>query len=51
MGKRKLTKNELAKESRYVEAIGELIFDMSPHQLELLVGQAIKILNGEPIDK
>ena len=51
MGKRKLTKNELAKESRYVGAISELVFDMSPHQLELFFDQGLKILNGDPIDK
>ena len=51
MGKRKLTKNELAKEARYSSCLSELMWDMSPHQLELLTTQAIKILNGDPVDK
>jgi len=49
--KRKLTKKELAKESHYSGVLSELMWDMSPHQLELLTRQAIKILNGDPVDK
>jgi hypothetical protein len=51
MKKRKLRESELVKESRYSDMLYELIYEMSPHQLELLCSQAVKILNGEPIDK
>lgn len=49
--KRNLTPNELVKQDRALEALYELAYEMSPHQLELLVSQAVKILNGDPIDK
>jgi len=49
--KRKLRFNERIKESQYVSELSEHMYEMSPHQLELLCSLAVKILNGDPIDK
>jgi len=49
--KRKLRLNERIKESQSISELSEYMYEMSPHQLELLSSLAVKILNGDPVDK
>ena len=49
--KRKLRFNERLKEAQYISELNEHMYEMSPHQLELLCSLAVKILNGDSIDK
>lgn len=47
--KRKITPREERKELMALDSLHEAIYEMSPHQLELLSNLAYKILRGDKI--
>lgn len=51
MLKRKLRESEIIKEAQASSILTEAIFEMSPHQLELLSDIAIKIISGKPVNR
>jgi len=51
MLKRKLRKSEIIKEAKASSIIVESMFEMFPHQLELLSDIALKIISVKPVNR
>lgn len=49
--KRKLTKNEEIKESKALDILHSCMYEMSPHQLDLLSEFALNILYGKKVQR